>query len=140
MNGRRSLGSTEPGLQAGSGLTLMKTLDLKTLEEPQTWQAAVREFVRRARDELGDRLARVVLYGSYARGEQNAGSDVDLLVTYNGPFDYGDEISRLSRIAFAVNMEYDVFVVPMPESEKMLADEGAVDGFIETVREEGINV
>jgi predicted nucleotidyltransferase len=118
----------------------METLDLKTLKEPQTWQAAVREFVRRARGELGDRLARVVLYGSYARGEQNAGSDVDLLVTYNGPFDYGDEISRLSRIAFAVNMEYDVFVVPMPESEKMLADDGAVDGFIETVREEGINV
>jgi predicted nucleotidyltransferase len=42
------------------------------------------EMVETARRALGDRLRRVVLYGSYARGDYDAESDVDLLIVADG--------------------------------------------------------
>jgi len=40
----------------------------------------------------GPRLRGVVLYGSEARGEAGADSDVDLLVLLDGPIDYGKDL------------------------------------------------
>jgi predicted nucleotidyltransferase len=42
--------------------------------------AAVAEFAARVRASLGPRLARLVLFGSHARGEATEDSDVDILV------------------------------------------------------------
>ena len=50
------------------------------------------EFLREIRSRLeaahGDRLCGVVLYGSEARGEAGADSDIDVLVLLKGPVDY----------------------------------------------------
>lgn len=43
-------------------------------------ESEIEEFVSKVKELFGDRLDRVVLYGSYARGEQLPGSDVDLAV------------------------------------------------------------
>jgi len=48
------------------------------------------ELVRRLRERLGTLegvlpLVRVVLFGSYARGNYTVASDIDLLVVYQGP-------------------------------------------------------
>lgn len=40
----------------------------------------------------GDRFAGLILCGSQARGQAEAGSDIDLLVLLQGPFDYFQEI------------------------------------------------
>jgi predicted nucleotidyltransferase len=39
-----------------------------------------REFAQRLREQLGDRIEQVILYGSRARGEAEADSDFDFLV------------------------------------------------------------
>ena len=36
----------------------------------------------------GDRFAGLILYGSQARGQAEGGSDIDLLVLFQRPFDY----------------------------------------------------
>jgi len=50
------------------------------------------------RRELGllysERLERMVLFGSHARGSAEAGSDIDVLVVLNGPVRPGTEIKR----------------------------------------------
>jgi uncharacterized protein (UPF0332 family)/predicted nucleotidyltransferase len=51
------------------------------------WQGAVREYIERLREHYGDRLSAVVLFGSRARGDSDAESDVDLLVVLSGAFD-----------------------------------------------------
>jgi predicted nucleotidyltransferase len=43
-------------------------------------EQGIAEMVETARQAFGDRLRRVVLYGSYARGDYDAESDVDLLI------------------------------------------------------------
>jgi hypothetical protein len=42
--------------------------------------ALAREYARRLRERLGDRLLSVTLYGSRARGDAREGSDFDLIV------------------------------------------------------------
>ena len=42
--------------------------------------ALAREYARRLKERLGDRLVSVTLYGSRARGDAREGSDFDLIV------------------------------------------------------------
>jgi predicted nucleotidyltransferase len=42
------------------------------------------EFATWARDQLGPRLVRVVLFGSVARGDDREGSDIDVLLEVKG--------------------------------------------------------
>ena len=44
----------------------------------------VTDMITELRDIYGNRLSRVVLYGSYARGTQTEESDVDIAVLLNG--------------------------------------------------------
>ena len=43
-------------------------------------QVDIEDFVSELNSVFGDRLAKVILYGSYARGEATPGSDIDLLL------------------------------------------------------------
>src|SRR5437870_748093 len=45
-----------------------------------TTSAAIAEFSTRVRTTLGSRVARLVLFGSHARGDATEDSDVDILV------------------------------------------------------------
>ena len=47
-------------------------------------EQGIAEMVETARRAFGGRLRRIVLYGSYARGDYDAESDVDLLVVADG--------------------------------------------------------
>jgi uncharacterized protein len=46
-------------------------------------QPIISEFTEQAKAHYGDRLAKIILFGSYARGEAHEESDVDLLVVLN---------------------------------------------------------
>jgi predicted nucleotidyltransferase len=48
------------------------------------------------------RLERVILFGSRARGDARPDSDYDVAVFFNTAFDLGDELGRLSNIAAAI--------------------------------------
>ena len=78
------------------------------------------EPVTRLRAELeqlyGQRLQKLVLYGSYARGEQRAGSDIDVAVVLSGPVEPGMEIDRMVDAVYAVNLEFDTLVSVYPVS------------------------
>ena len=46
----------------------------------------------------GPRLARLVLFGSKARGDAEPGSDIDVLMVLEGPVRPGEEIARTGEI------------------------------------------
>ena len=50
------------------------------MSQPSARRAAAEEFARRLRARLGDEMVRAILYGSVARGEEHAESDVDVVV------------------------------------------------------------
>ena len=41
---------------------------------------AVEEFVRKIKGEYGDKIEKIILFGSYARGEHTRDSDIDVLI------------------------------------------------------------
>ena len=59
---------------------------------------------------LGERLEAVYLYGSHARGEAWAGSDVDVLILIRGEFDFYNLMDATSDLAWKLSLENDVVI------------------------------
>lgn len=92
---------------------------------------------RRALEEMyGDRLSRVVLYGSHARGDAHEDSDVDVLVILHGEVDAAKELRRLAELKILLMRQYDEDVSFQPYSETDFADPSIP--FLSTVRLEGV--
>ena len=69
------------------------------------------EVVKAARESLGDRLEKVILYGSYARGDNDDESDIDIMILANIPHeDCWKECMKISGLTGWLDLEYDVLV------------------------------
>ena len=66
----------------------------------------------------GKRLKKLILYGSWARGDAHEGSDVDLAVVLSGSVDAGREIDRLVDIVSDIGLEHGLLLAVYPVSEK----------------------
>ena len=80
----------------------------------------LKETARGLKEIFGDALDSVILYGSYARGEQTAESDVDVMAKLNLS---AEAISsyrrRVSALASELGLRYDVLLsVKLQEKEK----------------------
>jgi predicted nucleotidyltransferase len=83
-------------------------------------------------------LKGVYLYGSYARGEEEAGSDVDVLVVLDRIDSYSAEIARTGDIASDLSLKYDLSI-----SRMFIDQESWEDGdtpFLRHVRQEAIEI
>ncbi|MEG3860959.1 nucleotidyltransferase domain-containing protein [Microcoleus sp. herbarium12] len=58
----------------------------------------------------GDRLTRMVLYGSQARGDADPDSDIDVLVVLKAPVQVGEEIERTISIVADLSLYNDVVI------------------------------
>jgi predicted nucleotidyltransferase len=73
--------------------------------------AALRTFVQRILDELGAQVFEIILFGSKARGDSNADSDVDVLILANEENRRLQE--RVNIIASQISLDYDVLFNPL---------------------------
>ena len=55
--------------------------------------------------------ARIILFGSYARGEASADSDIDIMVVETDVRDRFKEMVRLNRVVDSVGVSVDLLVV-----------------------------
>ena len=84
----------------------------------------------------GEHLKNVYLYGSYARGEQDEESDVDVLIVLDRIDSYWHEIERTGFLASGISLKYDVTV-----SRAFISHQDWVrrdTPFLSNVREEAI--
>jgi predicted nucleotidyltransferase len=86
----------------------------------------------------GDRLVKLILYGSQARGDADADSDIDVLVVLKGEVNPFEEIERGSHVTADVSLEHDVVIssVYVPE-ERYNRGNGPL---LLNVRVEGVSV
>lgn len=69
------------------------------------------EITSRLIDTYGKKIKSIILYGSYARGDNNEDSDMDIMVLFDCPHDevigYRKDISK---IASRIGLENDILV------------------------------
>jgi uncharacterized protein len=58
------------------------------------------------------------LYGSYARGDANPGSDIDVLLIYPEKVRQAEEIRRLGALLADINLQYQVLISLLPTDVK----------------------
>lgn len=86
----------------------------------------------------GERLERVLLYGSRARGDARADSDVDVLVVLHGDVDPLAEIARTEYLVADLSLANDVVLCCAFLSVDEYDDE--TDLFLRNVRHDAIPV
>lgn len=80
----------------------------------------VLQAVKNASEQLyGDKLNKIILYGSYARGDNTEESDIDIMIVLNCS---NDEIKRLRHstveMASNISLEKDVFLSVLIRDKK----------------------
>ncbi len=107
--------------------------------QPAEQQALIADFKAAVTGLYGDRLAKVILYGSYARGDAHEESDVDFLVVLKDKqVKRLSEIFDISEVVHPLILEYNKLISYKPCSlEKYLSDNSS---FLYWVRMEGFEV
>jgi predicted nucleotidyltransferase len=88
------------------------------------------------REIYGDRLVKLVLFGSQARGEAAKDSDIDVLVVLKGDVNLGEEIKKTSDVVAKLSLEYDRVI------SRLFIDESRFNSYnsplLQNIRREGI--
>jgi len=104
---------------------------------PESVARLTEDFITHVDKLYGERLDKVILYGSYARGEERIDSDVDYLVILNDDeIRTFKEISNLSPVTFELSLQYSVSVSAIPVSKSKFMQEWSP--LYHNVRNEGI--
>ena len=71
-------------------------------------------LLQEARKLLGkvyeNRLSKVILFGSQARGDSSPVSDIDLMIVLEGPVHVGEEIARAGELTANLSLKYDTAI------------------------------
>lgn len=100
----------------------------------------IRHLLARLRERLEDtygaRLRGLYLYGSFARGNEDVESDVDVIIVLDRIDAYGVEVSRTSVIVSTLSLESGLSISRVFVSQQDWTDRDSP--FLANVREEAI--
>jgi len=99
-------------------------------------QTLLGELRQRLHALYGPQLEQLVLFGSQARREAGAGSDVDILVVLRGAVNAGQEIARTGSLMADLSLKYDTVVSCLFISSERYATEESP--LLLNVRREGV--
>ena len=106
---------------------------------PKNVDNEIQNFVKAVQKLLGKRLKKVILYGSYARGDFNKNSDVDIMLLTDLSFeeieDYRDKISD---IAFDIELDTGVILSPIIKNIDIYNNRVKFVPFYKNVQKEGV--
>ncbi len=100
---------------------------------PESKRKAIEEFVRGLRKKYGDRVKKVILFGSVARGDFHEESDIDVLVIGSITLD------EVIEVSYPILLKYGELISPHVVTEEYyLMLKANRSEFIESVEEEGM--
>ena len=81
---------------------------------PQNTQKAINKFLSKMNHILKNKIEKIILYGSYARGDYNESSDVDIMILTNLTNQEIEEcIEKISDTIFEIQIEEDIYISPI---------------------------
>ena len=82
--------------------------------------------------------ATVILYGSYARGDYNEDSDIDLLILIDKDKVTWEDRKRISYPLYDIQFQKGILISPMLLTKKYWTVDRVVTPFYENVNSEGV--
>jgi predicted nucleotidyltransferase len=102
-------------------------------------QQIAKEYKTILRDLYGNELEELVLYGSYARGDQHGESDIDFAIVLRNPdIRPSAEILKTSVIASRLSLKYGLMISSLPVS--LRKKQNSMQGVYRNIRKEGIAI
>lgn len=81
-------------------------------------QNLIEQYVEAIKKIYGSHVRQVILYGSYARGDFRADSDIDIMILLDlSDFELKAYGNQLSYMTYDFNMDYDLDIKPIAKSE-----------------------
>jgi predicted nucleotidyltransferase len=75
-------------------------------------------YVHEIQKIYGAHLRKIILYGSYARGDYREDSDIDIMILLDiSDLEIKEYFEQLVSVTFDFNMEYDTDIKPIAKSE-----------------------
>lgn len=106
---------------------------------PKVIDNIINNFTNKVRELLGDRVKKIILYGSYARGDYKQSSDIDIMILTDLNFEeiekYRDEISD---IAFDIELESGIVISPVIKNIDRYNERVNIVPFFKNVQKEGV--
>lgn len=101
----------------------------------------VNEFAERVRDIYGEFLKQVIVYGSYARGDYQKNSDIDIMILVDAnAADIKRRFNSVCDLAFEYEMEYGIVISPLVKNEEHFEKWSEALPFYRNVKREGVTV
>lgn len=105
----------------------------------KTTHDIILDFSRQVKRILGDKLTKVILYGSYARGDYRENSDVDIMVLTTLTDDEIRDIKEtIFNLAFDFQMEYGIDISVIVKNEEHFNHWLGALPFYDNVEKEGV--
>lgn len=89
-------------------------------------------------DTLGERVEKIILYGSQARGDARDDSDIDVLVVLKDDFKHGEMLKKTSRAVAKLSLDNNVVISRAFVTNQQY--EQSKMPFLMNVRREGIAI
>ena len=108
---------------------------------PNNIKKVIEEFTEKTTQLIGNHLKKIILYGSYARGDFNKNSDIDIMILTD--FTDKEIVEYRSKIAYiAYDIEYDndfdITISPLVKNVDKYNERINVIPFYINVQEEGV--
>ncbi len=96
----------------------------------------VSQFKALVQQLYGERLSKVILFGSYARGDEKETSDIDfLIVLKDKSISAFSEIEKINSLAYGMMLQHGKIISFVPTTEEKFAT--SPNHFYSTVKKEG---
>lgn len=94
-----------------------------------------------SKEVFGNKLDSIILYGSYARGDYDDESDIDVMITVDLPMnDIWVHRKEINHFCSELNVEYGVFLSPMLQTASNFNKWKTVMPFYRNVSSEGVSI
>ena len=104
---------------------------------PAVVEQLAREYKHLLFQLYGDNLTELVLYGSYARGDQHVESDVDFAIVLRDPaIRPSAELLKIAPLASKLSVQYGLMISSLPVS--LRKKQTSKQGVYQVIRKEGI--
>jgi hypothetical protein len=153
-NGRRPRPPLPPGQAEDISLILkrklnfdlwMKSIILVFREglmcDKDTLNLITEKVCAAAKEVLGDKLEKVILFGSYARGDYDEESDIDIMIIADIALEAVDATrENIHTCAGDIGLEYDILVSLSMDCSAIYHKYANVSGFYKNVQKDGVEL